>query len=125
MATDATIRTEHAAAHAIAEGAAKVADGARKVLPGGKGTKQDPLDSFDEGRRVVLQDKPQGDGEAPIATEGVVIDVNRGRKQITVRVDDGKTQTLRVAAPDTPTDVVVSCTDKAGAKVTHDFKRVS
>jgi hypothetical protein len=125
LATDATIKSEHEAANKIAEGAGKVVDGAKKVLPGGKGSKQNPLDLFNEGRRVVLEDKAQVDGEARKITEGVVVDVNRGRKQITVRFDDGKTQTLRVAAPDAPTDVVVSYTDKAGAKVAHDFNRVS
>src|SRR3954454_16913147 len=37
MATDATIRGEGEAGHAIAEGVGRVVDGARKALPGGKG----------------------------------------------------------------------------------------
>ena len=59
-------------------------------------------------------------------TEGVVIDVNRSRKQITIRAADKKTQTLRVMDGTAPAGahVVVSLADQAGAK-TYDFKRVS
>lgn len=125
IATEGTIKDEHAAAKKVAEGAGHVVDGAKKVLPGGKGTKQNPLDGFSEGRRVVLQDLAKGDSEAPNTTEGVVVDVNRRRNQITVRFADKKTQTLRLPATDATPDVAVSYTDGAGVKVTHDFRRVS
>lgn len=136
VATDGTINSEHRAAHAIAEGAGRVVDHAKKALSlGGNGTDQNPLDGFSEGRRVVLRDVAHGDG-APAdrvdagsddlkTTEGVVIDVNRRRKQITVRFADRRTQTLRLAAPDTTPNVVVSYTDDAGARVARDFTRVS
>ena len=125
VATPTTIKSEHEAANKIAEGAGRVVEAAKKVLPGGKGTSQDPLEGFTEGRRVVLRDVVEADREAAEATEGVVIDVNRRRSQITVRFADRKTQTLRLAAPDAVADVVVSFTDPAGAKVARDFKRVS
>jgi hypothetical protein len=125
IATPTTIKSEHEAANKAAEGVGKVVEGAKKLLPGGKGTSQDPLDGFIEGRLVVLRDVVEADREAVEATEGVVIDVNRRRNQITVRFADRKTQTLRLAAPDAAGDVVVSYTDPAGAKVARDFKRVS
>jgi hypothetical protein len=59
-----------------------------------------------------------------------VIDVNRSRQQITVRLEGGTTETLKVgergAAPtaDAPA-VIVSYKDAAGATVTRDFKKVS
>jgi len=55
----------------------------------------------------------------------VVIDVNKKRNQITVRLSDKKTQTLRLATPDAPGDVVVSYTGTSGARIAHDFNRVS
>ena len=125
IATETTIRSEHEAANKVAEGAGKVVDGAKKLLPGGKGTNQNPLDGFTEGRRVVLRDVVAADREVAEATEGVVIDLNRRRNQITVRFADRKTQTLRLATPDAAADVVVSYTDPTGAKVARDFKRVS
>ena len=125
IATDGTIKSEGEAAHKAAEGAGKVVEGVKKILPGGKGTSQNPLDAFSEGRRVVLRDVTAGDSEPAQTTEGVVIDVNKRRSQITVRLPDRKTQTLRLVAPDATTDVVVSYTDAAGIKVAHDFKRVS
>jgi hypothetical protein len=125
IATETTIKSEHEAANKVAEGAGKVVEGAKKLLPGGKGTNLNPLDGFTEGRRVVLRDVASADREVTEATEGVVIDVNRRRNQITVRLPDRKTQTLRLATPDAAADVVVSYTDPAGAKVARDFKRVS
>jgi len=127
VATDGTIDSEHAAGHAIAEGVGKVVDGAKKVLPrGAKGSNANPLDSYSEGRRVVLQ--AAGNSEAE-ATEGTVIDVNRRRQQITVRFADRKTQTLRLAeraAPgDTAPSIVVSYKDPAGTRIAHEFKPVS
>jgi hypothetical protein len=126
IATDATIRSEHEAAHKIAEGAAHVVNGAKKILPGGKGTTdQDPLDALITGSRVVMRDVANA-GDAPTTTtDGVVIDVNRSRKQITIRLADKKTQTLRVKdAAATGARVTVSLADQAGAK-TYDFTRVS
>jgi hypothetical protein len=125
IATDGTIESEHRAGKAIAQGAAKVVDGAKKILPGGKSTSDNPLDDFAEGSRVLLRDVKTVDGDATATTEGVVIDVNKKRNQITVRLNDKKTETLRLATPDAPGQVVVSYTGTTGARIAHDFNRVS
>ena len=69
-----------------------------------------------------------GGDAARTTTEGVVIDVNRSRKQITIRSGDKKTHTLRVmdaaGASGSGDHVVVSLADQANAK-TYDFRRVS
>jgi hypothetical protein len=124
VATDATIRGEREAGRAIAEGAEKVVDGVKKILPGGKTTPQNPLEGLIEGSRVVVREAAKGDGDVP-TTEGVIVDVNRRRNQITIRLADRKTQTLRVTTPEAGADVVVSFTDSKGAKIARDFKRVS
>lgn len=127
IATDGTIESEHGAGHKIAEGAKKIADKAKNLLPGGgKGVNQNPLDGFTEGRQVVVRDSAATGDDGPKATtEGVVIDVDKRRQQITVRLADRKTQTLSLTPPGGETDVVVSYTDDAGVKIAHDFKRVS
>jgi hypothetical protein len=119
---DATVKGEYEGAHGIAAGVGHVVGYAKKLF-GIKGGGQDPLDGFTEGRKVVLR-------EGTESTEGVVIDVNRSRQQITVRLEGGTTETLKVgdrgAAPsaDAPA-VIVSYKDAAGATVTRDFKKVS
>jgi hypothetical protein len=124
MATDATTRAEGEAGHAVAEGVGRVVDGAKKILPGSKGAPQNPLEGLIEGDRVVLRDASTGEGEAR-TTEAVVVDINRKRQQITVRLADRKTETLRLPAANASADVVVSYTDKTGKKIARDFKRVS
>jgi hypothetical protein len=126
MATDSTIKAEHAAGDKIAEGAARVVNGAKKILPGGKGTAQDALDALITGSRVVVREVADGGEAAKTTTEGVVVDVNRSRKQITIRLADKKTQTLRVTDGTTPAGahVLVSLADQAGAK-SYDFRPVS
>ena len=118
IATDGTIRSEHEVAH-------KIAEGVKKILPGGKGTSENPLDGFTDGRRVLLRETTTSEVEAPTTTEGVVIDVNRRKQQITVRIAARKTETLRVVQPGDTADVNVSYRDAAGIRVAHDFKRVS
>ena len=119
IATEETTKDVHKAA-------GKVAEGVKKVLPGGKNTSENPLDALIAGSRVVVRDVADGGDAVKTATEGVVIDVNRSRKQITIRLADKKTQTLRVMDASAPAGahVVVSLADQAGAK-TYDFKRVS
>lgn len=119
IATEETIRGEHKAA-------GKIAEGVKKVLPGGKSSSENPLDALIAGSRVVVKDMADGGEAVKATTEGVVIDVNRSRKQITIRAADKKTQTLRVMDGTAPAGahVVVSLADQAGAK-TYDFKRVS
>lgn len=119
IATEETVRGEHKAA-------GKIAEGVKKVLPGGKGTSENPLDALIAGSRVVVKDMADGGERVNATTEAVVIDVNRSRKQITIRAADKKTQTLRVMDGTAPAGahVVVSLADQTGAK-TYDFKRVS
>ena len=121
IATDATIRSEHKAAQ-------KVVEGVKKILPGGSSTSENPLDALIEGSHVVVRDVADGGGALKTTTQGVVIDINRSRKQITIRSADKKTHTLRVmdasAASIAGAHVVVSLQDQADAK-TYDFKRVS
>jgi hypothetical protein len=117
---DATVKGEYEGAHDILEGVDHLVGYAKKLF-GIKGGVQDPLDGFTEGRKVVLR-------EGTESTEGVVIDVNRSRQQITVRLEGGTTETLKVGerspAADAPA-VIVSYKDAAGATVTRDFKKVS
>jgi hypothetical protein len=121
IATDETIKTEHKAA-------GKAAEGVKKILPGGKSSSENPLEALITGSRVVVRDVAEGGDAAKTATEGVVIDVNRSRKQITIRSSDKKTHTLRVmdaaGASGAGAHVVVSLADEANAK-TYDFRRVS
>src|SRR4051812_47214705 len=85
-----TIATE-GSRDGVKKAAGAAARGVKKVLPGGgPANTQDPLEALIEGSRVVVRDA------APPETsvEGVVIDVNKKRQQITVRVGDKTTQTL-------------------------------
>jgi hypothetical protein len=123
VATDATIDSERKAAGAVARGAA---DAARKLSPGGDGTALRPLDALAEGSRVVVQEMKS---TSPLASraEGVVIDVNRPRLQITVRFADKQTQTLRVLDRTGATQgahVVVSLADQSGETIGYDFSQV-
>ena len=117
---DATVKGEYEGVHDIAQGVGNVIGYAKKLF-GMNGGVKDPLDGFTEGRKVVLR-------EGTESTEGVVIDVNRSRQQITVRLEGGTTETLKAGerspAPDAPA-VIVSYKDAAGATVTRDFKKVS
>jgi hypothetical protein len=121
IATEETRREEHKAAGKIAEGVAK-------VLPGGKNSTDNPLDVFIVGSHVVARDvAPSGDA-APATTQGVVIDVNRSKKQITVRSADKKAHTFRVidatGASNSGAHVALSLADQPNAK-SYDFRRVS
>lgn len=125
VATDGTIESEHKAAGAIAAGAAHVVDSAAKLFSSGKGTAQNPLDALTEGSRVVVREAASA---AATTAEGVVIDVSRSRRQITVRFADKKTQTLRVldrTSADQGPHVVVSLADQPAGKSGYDFTRVS
>ena len=119
------------------------------VVHGGKGTGVDALAGLQEGATVVVHYTVNlneasateidriGDEGLEI-TEGVVTHVDRRRKQITIRFDNGKTETLgltdRAAAeagaelgePGAgPTKIVVYYRDEGGQKVAHFFKKIS
>jgi hypothetical protein len=119
------------------------------VVHGGKGSGIGALDGLREGSTVVVHYTVQGTEQAAReidligaegleVTEGIVTRVDRGRRQITVRYDSGKTevfrlterataettQTLDQAAP-SGTKVVIYYSDEHGQKVAHFFRRVS
>lgn len=70
-------------------------------------------------------------------TEGVVTDIDRGKKEITIRYANGKTETLQMtkrAAAESGAGIeessegahiVVYYADESGRKVAHYFKKVS
>ena len=113
IATDTSIRDEHGLAHGIARGATKL------MSLGRQRTGENPLDALIEGSHVAVRD-------AETSAEGVVIDVNRNRQQITVRFADRHTEMLRVldrSAGEQGVHVVVTLADQPRA-TPYDFKRV-
>lgn len=113
IATDTSIRDEHGIAHGIARGAAKL------MSLGRQRSGENPLDVLIEGSHVAVRD-------AANSAEGVVIDVNRNRQQITVRFADRHTETLRVldrSPGEQRVHVVVTLADQPGA-TPYEFKRV-
>jgi hypothetical protein len=119
------------------------------VVHGGKGRGVDALEGLREGSTVVVHSTVNGVDEAAReidrigdeglkVTEGVVTRIERGRKQITIRFDNGKSETLRLtdrAAAELGKDVeqaatdavkvIVYYSDETGRKVAHFFKKAS
>jgi hypothetical protein len=121
----------------------------RTVVHGSKTAGANALDGLEDGSRVVVH--YTADGEAKTAHEvdriakdglktmnGVVTQVDRDAKTISIRLADGSVQILRLterAASDVSKDidgaaagtakVVVYYTDEAGHRVAHYFKRVA
>jgi hypothetical protein len=119
------------------------------VVHGGKGTGVDALRGLREGSTVVVHYTVKGadasaqeidriGDEGLKVTEGVVTRVDRRRKQITIRFDNGKTEMLQLtdrAAADAGRDVdqaasgvariIVYYSDESGQKVAHFFKKAS
>lgn len=124
------------------------------VVHGGKGTGADALAGLREGATVVVHytvngapgaAKGPGSGQGAVATEidrigdegltvaeGTVTRIDRRQKQITIRFDNGKTETLKLtdraaeeAGPDIgeAAKVVVYYRDEAGQQVAHYFKK--
>ena len=119
------------------------------VVHGGTGRGPDALEGLREGSTVVLHYTVTeaeasareidriGDEGLKVA-EGIVTRISRGRKQITIRFDDGRSETLRLtdrAAAEAGKDVdqaataavkvIVYYSDEAGRKVAHFFKKAS
>ena len=141
IATQATIKAEHKAANKIVvateDGVEHIYDVAKGVLVhGGK----DSLSDLKPGTTVVIHytadniarevDRIGPDGLS--TTEGIVTKVDRGKKMITLRYDNGRIETLKLtdrAAADVgkgieaDTRIVVYYSDEAGGKVTHYFKK--
>jgi hypothetical protein len=119
------------------------------VVHGGKGRGPDALEGLREGSTVVVHYTGRGETESAVeidrigdeglkVTEGTVTRIDRGRKQITVRFDDKRTETFRLtdrAAAEVGRDldapandavrVTIYYTDEAGRKVAHFFKKTS
>ncbi len=141
MATEATIKSEHQAANKIIvateDGAEHVYDAAKGlVVHGGK----DALSDLRPGTTVIVHYSADNtaqeiDRVGPgglSTTEGIATKIDRGKKEITVRYDNGKTEKLKLtdrAAADVGKNVgedsriVVYYSDEAGGRVTHYFKK--
>ncbi|PWT80619.1 MAG: hypothetical protein C5B57_11970 [Blastocatellia bacterium] len=118
------------------------------VVHGGKGSGVDAFAGLREGSTVVVHSTADGEeqvarevdvigGEGLKTTEGVVTRIDRGHRQISVRYDNGKTETFQLterAAAETPTtnqsaatggQVAIYYSDQHGQKVAHYFRKVS
>ena len=119
------------------------------VVHGGKGRGLDALGGLREGSTVVVhytvteaeasaREIDRIGDEGLKVTEGVVTRIDRERKQITIRFDDGRSETLRLtdrAAAEAGEDidqaataavkVIVYYSDEGGRKVAHFFKKAS
>ena len=142
MATEATVKAEHKAAHQIVveteDGVEHVYDAAKGlVVHGGK----DPFAGLKPGTTVIIHytadntaqeiDRVGGDGLRTM--EGVATRIDRGKKEITIRYDNGRIETMKLtdrAAADVgkkigrDTRIVVYYADEAGGRVTHYFRSV-
>jgi hypothetical protein len=119
------------------------------VVHGGRGSGVDALEGLREGSTVVVHSALQGTEQAAREvdvigpegleiTEGTVTRINRGRSQIAVRYDNGKTEVFRLtdrAAAETTQDVkqaassgtkvTIYYSNEQRQKVAHFFKKVS
>jgi hypothetical protein len=142
MATEATIKDEQKAANKIVvetkDGVEHIYDAVKGVVVhGGK----DPLSDLKPGTTVIIHYTPDNNTVQEIdrvgadglrTTEGMATKIDRGKKEITVRYDNGKIEKLKLtdrAAADVgknigeDTRIIVYYSDEAGGKVTHYFKK--
>lgn len=119
----------------------------KSLIVHGGGEGEDPLAGLLEGRPVVVHYTLQGSrlaaqeidrvgADDTTITEGRVVEVNRKRRQITIRSENGSSETLRlseraaadsstgVAEPGLDVQVKVLVVDEDGQRVVHYFKRV-
>jgi hypothetical protein len=140
IAPDSTITETDAAGHTIV--------GGLKALFRGKGS-DDELAHFREGNSVTVRYARQGAAEPSgevdrtgtdmlKTTEGVVTEVDRKRRTITIKFANGSNDTLRLAdhrtvnagressrGADEAATVVVYYVDPAGRRIGLDFKKAS
>lgn len=119
------------------------------IIHGGKAPGVDALEGLREGTTVVIHEGKGGsqasaeeidvlgDGGLKIA-EGIVTNIDRRKKEITIRYNNGTTETLQMttrAAAESSADVdeakgeatriVVYYSDEAGHKIAHYFRKSS
>lgn len=119
------------------------------IVHGGRKPGVDALEGLREGTTVVIHEDAGGEqasaeeidvlGDDGLKiSEGIVTDIDRGKKEITIRYDNGQIETLqmttRAAAESTPdldeasnqpTRIVVYYSDEEGNKIAHYFRKVS
>ena len=140
IATEATIKDEHKAANKIVveteDGVEHVYDVATGlVVHGGK----DPLADLKPGTTVIVHYTADNtaqeiDRVGPgglSTTEGIATKIDRGKKEITIRYDNGKIEKMKLTDRAATavgknigedTRIVVYYSDEAGGKVTHYFR---
>jgi hypothetical protein len=142
IATEATIKSEQKAANKIVveteDGVEHVYDAAKGLVVHG-GT--DSLSDLKPGTTVVIhytadntvREIDRIDAEGLSTTEGMATKIDRAKKEITIRYDNGKVETLKLtdrAAADAGKNIgpdariVVYYSKDAGGRVTHYFKKV-
>jgi hypothetical protein len=146
---DGTVDKFYAATHQVA---VKTADGVRHLLHlssrtaiHGTRTADGPLGGLERGNQVVVQYVASGDTKTAVeidqvgdgglkAVGGVVTNVDRSAKTLTVRLADDSSITLRLTDHaahhvghdiENQTRVIVYYADDGGERVAHYFKRVS
>jgi len=118
------------------------------IVHGGKKPGVDALEGLREGTTVVIHEGTGGSqasaeeidllgGDGLKIAEGIVTRIDRGKKEITIRYNNGKTETLQMttrAADESAADIaeaegeariVVYYSDEAGRKVAHYFRKAS
>jgi|WetSurMetagenome_2_1015567.scaffolds.fasta_scaffold02962_2 hypothetical protein len=112
----------------------------RAVMPQAPGA--DELNGLRQGQTVAVHYRARGEqgggeqaalvgSEGLAATEGTVTDVNRRRAEVSIRFDNRKTETFRVARQDAAVEssdvsrVLIYYPNTAGEKVAHAFVRMS
>jgi hypothetical protein len=141
LATEATVKEEHKAANTIIvetkDGIEHTYRAAKHLLVHGG---PNPLADLKPGTTVIVHSRPDNEAEeidrigpgGLSTTEGVATKIDRGKKEITIRYDNGKIEKLKLtdrAAADVGTDIgedtriVAYYSEDAGTKVTHYFKK--
>ena len=154
VALEGTVVQEHAAANTVI---VKTVDGVEHVFHytknllfhGGRNSGVDALEGLRDGTTVAVHytvawgnasaleiDQISDDGLE--ATEGTVVRIDRGRKNITIRFDNGESETFELTdraargagndidlAPGGTMRITVYYTDEAGHRVAHFFKKTS
>jgi len=118
------------------------------IVHGGKNPGIDALEGLREGTTVVIHPAAgPTDSAAEIdvlgdeglkSTEGMVTKIDRGKKEITIRYNNGKTETLQMTSRaateseegvdesgESPSKVVIYYSEDTGQKIAHYFKKAS